>query len=73
MTREKGEQQSLEAERVRECQVLEHTASDWLVGSWMRRSGKREIALVQGQCTCCPYTIATAAVSVVAIVTRWRQ
>jgi len=70
---EKGEQRSLEVERVREHRALEHAASDWLVGSWMRRSGKREIALVQGQCTRCPYTIAAAAVSVVSVVAHWRQ
>src|SRR6267142_461733 len=38
-------------------------ASDWLVGGQTRRLGKREIALVQGQHTHCPYTIAAAAVS----------
>src|SRR6266850_5529468 len=38
-------------------------ALDWLVGSGMRRSGEREIALVQGQRMCCPYTIAATAVS----------
>ena len=73
MMRKKGEQQSLKAERVREHRALEHAASDWLVSSQMRRSGEREIVLVQGQCTRCPYTIAAAAVSIVAAVARCQR
>jgi len=68
MMHKKGEQQLLKVEQVRERRVLEHMASDWLVSSWTRRLGKREIALVQGQCMHCPYTITTAAVSIVSIV-----